>query len=155
MKQEIERKFLVAGPFKQLARGSVRIRQGYLCSDEDRTVRVRLWGDEGRLTVKGRSTAGGLSRPEWEVPIGREDAEQLLQLCLPGIIDKTRYLVPWDGLTFEVDEFYGENEGLLMAEVELPQTDTRIALPPFIGKEVTGDERYYNSYLALHPYSTW
>lgn len=145
----------MAGPFKQLARDSVRIRQGYLCSDEDRTVRVRLWGDEGRLTVKGRSTAGGLSRPEWEVPIGREDAEQLLQLCLPGIIDKTRYLVPWNGLTFEVDEFYGENEGLLMAEVELPQADTRVALPPFIDKEVTGDERYYNSYLALHPYSTW
>lgn len=152
MSLEIERKFLVNGPFKQLVRSSVRISQGYLCCDEERTVRVRLWGDEGRLTIKGRSTDNGLTRFEWEIPIDKNDALELLQLCLPGRIDKTRYLVDWGNLTFEVDEFYGDNEGLLIAEVELPSADTPVDLPPFIGREVTGDEHYYNSYLARHPY---
>lgn len=155
---EIERKFLVSGDdFRQLAYASDRIRQGYICSGHGRTVRVRLRGDRGYLTIKGSSADGGLSRYEFEKEITREEAEQLFLLCEPGVIDKTRYLVksPDDRHTFEVDEFYGDNEGLIMAEVELGTPDEPYEKPDFIGREVTGDHRYYNSHLRKNPYRLW
>lgn len=158
MAMEIERKFLVVGDdFRRQAYASNRIKQGYICSGHGRTVRVRLRGDRGYLTIKGPSPDGGLSRYEFEKEITREEAEQLFMLCEPGVIDKTRYLVksPDGRHTFEVDEFYGENDGLIMAEVELSNPDEKPILPHFIGKEVTGDRRYYNSQLRCHPYSTW
>lgn len=155
---EIERKFLVSGDdFRQLAYASDRIRQGYICSGHGRTVRVRLRGDRGYLTIKGSSADGGLSRYEFEKEITREEAEQLFLLCEPGVIDKTRYLVksPDGRHTFEVDEFYGDNEGLIMAEVELGAPDEPYEKPDFIGREVTGDHRYYNSHLRKNPYRLW
>ena len=155
---EIERKFLVCGDdFRQLAYASDRIRQGYICSGHGRTVRVRLRGDRGYLTIKGSSADGGLSRYEFEKEITREEAEQLFRLCEPGVIDKTRYLVksPDGRHTFEVDEFYGDNEGLIMAEVELGAPDEPYERPDFIGREVTGDHRYYNSHLRKNPYRLW
>ena len=153
---EIERKFLVVGDdYKRLAFSSSRIQQGYICSGHGRTVRVRLRDDRGYLTIKGPSVDGGLSRYEFEKEITKEEAEQLMQLCEPGLIDKTRYLVKSGKHTFEVDEFYGENEGLVMAEVELGSADELYEKPDFIGKEVTGDHRYYNSHLRKNPFSQW
>ena len=153
---EIERKFLVVGDdYKRLAFSSSRIQQGYICSGHGRTVRVRLRDDCGYLTIKGPSVDGGLSRYEFEKEITKEEAEQLMQLCEPGLIDKTRYLVKSGKHTFEVDEFYGENEGLVMAEVELGSADELYEKPDFIGKEVTGDHRYYNSHLRKNPFSQW
>ena len=153
---EIERKFLVVGDdYKRLAFSSSRIQQGYICSGHGRTVRVRLRDDRGYLTIKGPSGNGGLSRYEFEKEITKEEAEQLMQLCEPGLIDKTRYLVKSGKHTFEVDEFYGENEGLVMAEVELGSADEPYEKPDFIGKEVTGDHRYYNSHLRKNPFSQW
>ncbi len=153
---EIERKFLVRdSSYKQLAYSSSHIRQGYICSGHGRTVRVRLRDDEGYLTIKGPSLDGGLSRYEFEKAISREEAEQLMRLCEPGIIDKTRYLVSSGQHTFEVDEFHGDNDGLVMAEVELKAPDEPYQKPPFIAEEVTGDRRYYNSHLRMHPYCLW
>ena len=153
---EIERKFLVRdSSYKQLAHNSSHIRQGYICSGHGRTVRVRLRDDEGYLTIKGPSLDGGLSRYEFEKAISREEAEQLMRLCEPGIIDKTRYLVSSGQHTFEVDEFHGDNDGLVMAEVELKAPDEPYQKPPFIAEEVTGDRRYYNSHLRMHPYCLW
>ena len=146
---EIERKFLVTGEFKSLAESSQRIIQGYLCSDAKRTVRVRVRGDVGYLTIKGRSNDGGLSRFEWEKEITREEAELLLPLCEPGVIDKVRYLVEHDGHVFEVDEFLGENQGLVLAELELSSVTEEYSRPEWLGPEVTGDRRYYNSYLSI------
>ena len=148
---EIERKFLVKdGRYKELAFASSRIRQGYICSGHGRTVRVRIRDAHGYLTIKGPSTNGGLSRYEFEKEITLDEAEHLMALCEPGLIDKTRYLVKSGAHTFEVDEFYGENEGLVIAEVELGSEDE-----PYIGEEVTGDKRYYNSHLRVNPYSLW
>ena len=153
---EIERKFMVRGnSYRQLAYASDRIKQGYICSGHGRTVRVRLRGGRGYLTIKGPSLDGGLSRYEFEKEIAPDEAEQLFRLCEPGIIDKTRYLVKSGQHTFEVDEFYGENEGLVMAEVELSSSDESYEKPDFIGKEVTGDRRYYNSHLLRNPYKKW
>jgi len=153
---EIERKFLVKdGRYKEQAFTSSRIRQGYICSSHGRTVRVRIRDARGYLTIKGPSTNGGLSRYEFEKEITRDEAEHLMQLCEPGIIDKTRYLVKSGAHTFEVDEFYGENEGLVIAEVELSSEDEPYEKPDFIGKEVTGDKRYYNSHLRANPFSLW
>lgn len=152
---EIERKFLVCGPYKHLARSHSRIRQGYICSGRGRTVRVRLRGEQGFLTIKGPSCDGGLSRYEFEKEISQDEALSLLALCEPGIIDKTRYIVPFGGHDFEVDEFYGENEGLTVAEVELSSPDEAYDRPPFLGEEVTGDRRYYNSSLRAMPYKDW
>ena len=129
--------------------------QGYICSSHGRTVRVRLRDARGYLTIKGPSEDGGLSRYEFEKEITKEEAEQLMRLCEPGIIDKTRWLVKNGRHTFEVDEFYGENEGLVMAEVELGSEDEPYEKPDFIGQEVTGDRRYYNSHLRKHPFSVW
>ncbi len=153
---EIERKFMVRGnSYRQLAYASDRIKQGYICSGHGRTVRVRLRGGRGYLTIKGPSLDGGLSRYEFEKEITPDEAEQLFRLCEPGIIDKTRYLVKSGQHTFEVDEFYGENEGLVMAEVELSAPDEPYEKPVFIGKEVTGDRRFYNSHLRVNPFSAW
>ena len=155
---EIERKFLVKPDcdFKAQAYAHDRIKQGYICSGRGRTVRVRLRGERGFLTIKGPSLDGGLSRYEFEKEITLDEAEQLFHLCEPGVIDKTRYLVRSNsGHTFEVDEFYGENEGLLMAEVELQSPDEPFEKPDFIGEEVTGDRRFYNSHLRQNPFRLW
>lgn len=155
MPQEIERKFLVTGEYKSQAYAQTRIVQGYISSARGRTVRVRIRDDKGYLTIKGASNASGTSRYEWEKEISLEEARELMQLCEPGIIDKTRYLVQSGIHTFEVDEFYGENDGLVVAEVELASEDESFEKPIFIGQEVTGDLRYYNSQLMKHPFKTW
>ena len=154
---EIERKFLVRDDsYKALAQRSYRIRQGYICSGHGHTVRVRQRDQQGFLTIKGPSFDGGLSRYEFEKEITHDEATQLFRLCKPGIIDKTRYLVPaGDGHTFEVDEFYGDNEGLVVAEVELGAPDEPYVRPPFLGQEVTGDRRYTNASLSVNPYNQW
>lgn len=152
---EIERKFLVNGEYKSLARSSSRICQGYICSERGRTVRIRLRDSDGFLTIKGPSDSSGMSRFEWEKKITFEEAKALLKLCVGGVIDKTRYLVDFGAHTFEVDEFYGDNEGLTMAEVELKSVDEEFLRPEFLGEEVTGDRRYYNSELMKNPYKNW
>jgi CYTH domain-containing protein len=145
---EIERKFLVVDDsYKQLSYANSHIVQGYICSERGRTVRVRIKDDRAYLTIKGPSVNGGLSRYEFEREIPLEDGQQMMQLCEPGIIDKTRWLVKSGKHTFEVDEFHGFNEGLVVAEVELAYEDEPYEKPDFIGKEVTGDRRYYNSQL--------
>lgn len=153
---EIERKFLVVGEsYRQTAFSSSNLRQGYICADKGKTVRVRLRDAKGFLTIKGPSLDGGLSRYEFEKEITPDEASRLLALCQGYIIDKTRYLVRQWSHVFEVDEFHGDNEGLVIAEVELSSADEPFDKPPFIGAEVTGDRRYYNSFLSRHPYSTW
>ena len=165
MNIETEKKFLVLDDgFKAQAVKSYRIRQGYLAHDSGRTVRVRIRDDKGFLTIKGPSIIPG-SRPEWEKEISLQEAEDLFALCKPGSVDKTRWIVPADsfaslGMTstprcFEVDEFHGENDGLVMAEIELGSPDELFERPSWLGKEVTDDKRYYNGYLAEHPYKTW
>ena len=153
--REIERKFLVAGDFRGEVSGASHIVQGYLSSARGRTVRVRLRDDRGWITVKG--PARGLTRIEWEKEIPAGEAQLLLSLCEPGIIDKTRYLVPAsDGRhVWEVDEFHGDNEGLLVAEIELASEDDTFERPVWLGEEVTGDRRYYNSSLTKNPYKDW
>ena len=155
MAQEIEKKFLVAGEFKESAKKATRITQGYLSSVPERTVRVRVKGDKGYITVKGIGNDSGASRFEWEKEIPVEDVRDLLKICEPGVIDKTRYLVDCDGHTFEVDEFYGDNEGLVVAEVELGDEDEAFTRPSWLGEEVTGDKKYYNSMLMKNPYKNW
>ncbi len=152
---EIERKFLVRGDYKQLAASHSRIIQGYISSQRGRTVRVRLRDEKAYLTIKGPSLDGGLSRYEFEKEITRDEGLSLLRLCEQGIIDKVRWLVPVGKHVFEVDEFFGENAGLVMAEVELKAADESFERPDFLGEEVTGDRRYYNSSLRLCPYTTW
>ena len=155
MPQEIERKFLVAGDFKPFAKKAIRITQGYLCSVPERTVRVRIKGDRGFITIKGIGSASGASRYEWEKEIPVAEVLELLQICEPGVIDKTRYLVEVGEHTYEVDEFYGDNEGLTLAEVELTSEDEVFEKPEWLGKEVTGDVKYYNSMLMKNPYKNW
>ena len=153
---EIERKFLVKGDgYKQQAYSHSRIKQGYICSGRGRTVRVRRRDDCGFLTIKGPSLNGGLTRYEFEKEISLDEAEHLFALCEPGIIDKTRWLVKSGKHTFEVDEFHGTNAGLVVAEVELHAEDEPYEKPDFIGEEVTGDRRYYNSYLRACPWQSW
>lgn len=155
MPQEIERKFLVTGEYRSKAYAHSRIVQGYISSARGRTVRVRIRDDKGYLTIKGASGASGLSRYEWEKEIPLDEAQELMEICEPGVIDKTRYLVRSGNHVFEVDEFYGENEGLVVAEVELSAENEPFVKPDFIGREVTGDIRYYNSQLRLRPYRSW
>ena len=155
MSQEIERKFLVIGDFKQEAFAHSHIVQGYICAARGRTVRVRIRDDKGCLTIKGAADAQGIRRYEWEKEIPLDEARELMKLCVDGVIDKTRYLVRSGKHIFEVDEFHGDNTGLLMAEVELSAIDESFIKPSFIGKEVTGDVRYYNSQLMMHPYKEW
>lgn len=155
MSLEIERKFLVTGDFKLNSHAHVEIAQGYLSSVPERSVRVRIKGDKGFLTVKGLGSADGVSRFEWEKEISILDARELLQLCEPGKIEKTRYLVRSGIHTYEVDEFYGDNEGLIVAEIELSDADEKFQKPEWLGKEVTGVEKYYNSALSRHPFKDW
>ena len=153
---EIERKFLVCSDdYKRQAYSSSHICQGYICSGHGRTVRVRIRDDRGYLTIKGPSDVAGISRYEFEKEITLDEAEQLMKLCEPGKIDKTRYLVKSGSHTFEVDEFHGENAGLVMAEVELQSEDEPYEKPDFIGREVTGDRRYYNAHLVKNPFCAW
>lgn len=152
---EIERKFLVKGEFRDQAYSHSRIRQGYILTGNGKTVRVRLRDSRGYLTIKGPSDQAGLGRYEFETEISEQDACDLLRLCEPGLIDKTRYLVRSGRHTFEVDEFYGDNEGLVMAEVELASADEPFEKPAFIGREVTGDRRFYNSHLRRNPFCLW
>lgn len=147
---EIERKFLVLNDsYKALAISQTHIRQGYIPSSA--TVRIRLRDNEGFLTVKGPSSANGLSRLEVEKPLTKAEAEALFTLCDHRQIDKTRWLIPNGQHTIEVDEFHGANEGLVLAEIELSAEDEVYDRPSFLGEEVTGDPRYYNSYIAQHP----
>lgn len=152
---EIERKFLVSGDFKPFVNKSFRITQGYLCSAPERTVRVRVKGCKGFLTIKGISNKSGLSRFEWEKEISVNEAQALLKICKLGVIDKTRYLVEVGKHTYEVDEFSGDNEGLVLAEIELSSEDEDFIKPEWLGKEVTGDIKYYNSMLIKKPYKIW
>ena len=151
---EIERKFRVVGDYKPHVNRSMHLVQGYIASGR-RTVRVRIADDRAWLTIKGPSKDGGLSRFEWEKEIEPKEAMELLQLAEGALIDKCRYLVEYEGHTFEVDEFYGDNEGLTIAEVELSSTDEAFARPEWLGEEVTGIKRYYNSHLRAHPYKDW
>jgi len=155
MSQEIERKFLVKGEYKSHAVRSFRIVQGYLSSVTGRTVRIRIKGEKGYITIKGKSNESGLSRYEWEKEIPLNEAEELLTLCEPGAIDKTRYEIPVGKHIFEVDEFYGDNMGLTIAEIELESEDESYTRPDWLGVEVTGDRRYYNSSLTKKPYKDW
>ncbi len=155
MAQEIERKFLVKGNFKDQSVKQTRIVQGYLSSVPERTVRVRIKGEKGFLTVKGVGNESGASRFEWEIEIPLSDARDLLDICESGVIDKTRYIVRLGKHTFEVDEFYGENEGLVIAEVELEYEDEVFEKPEWLGEEVTGYIQYYNSMLMKKPYNKW
>lgn len=153
---EIERKFLVSSnDYKQEAISEVRIIQGFLNTDPDRTVRVRIKGDKGYLTVKGRGNDTGTTRFEWETEIAMAEATNLIDLCEPIILDKVRFVTPIEGHFFEVDEFKGENQGLVLAEVELKHEDEQFKKPKWLGAEVTGDVRYYNSQLSKVPFNQW
>ena len=153
---EIERKFLITSQdFKKEAFTQNRIKQGYLSSVPERTVRVRVKADRAFMTVKGASNDSGLSRFEWEKEITLEDAHQLLLLCEKRVIDKTRFEVKIGKHIYEIDEFYGENEGLIMAEIELNSENENFEKPSWLGQEVTSDNRYYNSYLSKNPYKNW
>ena len=155
MNIETERKFLVLDDgYKSQAVESHRIRQGYIAHDMGRSVRVRILDDKGILTVKGPFIGLG-SRPEWEKEISLKEAEELFLICKPGSIDKTRWIVPAGERKFEVDEFHGENEGLVMAEIELESQDEAFGRPSWLGEEVTGDPRFYNGYLARNPFKNW
>ena len=152
--QEIERKYLTADEsWRGEVVRSLRIAQGYICSRRV-TARVRICDDKGMLTFKSKSHDGGLSRFEWEreVPLGV--VERLLARC-EGVVDKVRHIVEYEGHTFEVDEFKGDNEGLIVAEVELSSADEAVVLPPWIGDEVTGERCFYNSFLIKHPFKSW
>ncbi|MBC7846858.1 MAG: CYTH domain-containing protein [Flavobacterium sp.] len=153
---EIERKFLVTSEaFKKEAFAQNRIAQGYLSSVPERTVRVRIKGDRGFLTIKGASNESGLSRFEWEKEIPVDEASALLKLCEKGVINKTRFEVKMGNHVFEIDEFNGENEGLIMAEIELKSETETFENPSWLGEEVTNDNRYYNSYLSKNPFKNW
>lgn len=153
---EIERKFLVkSDAFKLEAFKKTRIIQGFLSTNKKRTVRVRLKGKKGFLTIKGESSKNGLSRFEWEKEISKAEAESLLKLCKKGIIDKMRYEVKVANHTFEIDEFFDSNKGLILAEVELNSENESYSKPDWLGDEVTGDIRYYNSQLSKTPFKKW
>lgn len=152
---EIERKYLVKNIDFLDGIKNKRITQGYLSIDPERTVRVRIKGTKGFITIKGLSTDSGLTRYEWEKEITIVEAEELLELALPDVIDKTRYEVFNDNHVWEIDVFDGSNKGLVIAEIELQAEDETFTLPDWIDKEVTGDKRYYNSYLSDKPYIEW
>ena len=156
MAQEIERKFRVkSDAFKAESFKDTKIVQGFLSTVPERTVRIRIKGDKGFITVKGIGNKSGTSRFEWEREISVEDATDLLKISEPGVIDKTRFNVKSGGHTFEVDEFYGENDGLTVAEVELDSEDEDFQKPAWLGEEVTGQVKYYNSMLMKTPFKNW
>lgn len=153
---EIERKFLVTGTdFISESTTQFRIVQGYLNSNPERTVRVRIKGNKGFLTIKGKGNESGISRFEWEKEIDISEAKALLLLCEKGAIDKIRYNVMHENHLFEVDVFFGENEGLIVAEIELQSENESFSKPKWLGEEVTSDERYYNAYLSNNPFKSW
>ena len=153
---EIERKFLVRSEgYKHQATEQIRIVQGFLNTAPERTVRVRIKGDKGFLTVKGASNVSGTTRFEWETEINLTEATNLIDLCEAVILEKNRYKVPFGNHVFEVDEFLGENRGLVVAEVELQHEDEFFDKPDWLGQEVTGDVRYYNSQLSQNPFKNW
>ena len=154
MKKEIERKFLIKGDFMPYVSSATRIEQGYVAKSDELTLCIRTRDDKGFLTIKGRSNALGMSRSEWEYEIPVEEARELLKYSR-GTISKTRYIVPVGEHIFEIDRFYGANEGLVIAEVELTSEDEEYPHPEWLGEEVTGDRRYYNSQLLKHPFTTW
>lgn len=154
--KEIERKFLVTSEaFKGEAFAKHHIVQGYLNSHPERTVRIRIKGESGFLTIKGKGNETGTTRLEWETELSLSDAKPLLALCEKGVIDKIRYDVTIGRHIYEVDVFSGENEGLIVAEIELQHEDEHFEKPEWLGKEVTNDERYYNAYLSKHPFADW
>ena len=154
MKTEIERKFLLTGDDYRKKSRAYRVIQGYLQTSRECTIRVRVVDDKGAITIKGESI--GATRLEYEYSIPVIDALELLEnLCRKPLIDKTRFVLEYRGFTWEIDEFHGENEGLIIAEIELKSENQKFELPPWIGKEVTGDIRYYNSYLAQNPFTHW
>ena len=150
---EIERKYLVVGDEWRDMGVPVRYVQGYLQNNEETVVRIRIEGEKAYLTIKGRLK--GLSRKEFEYPVPVEDAREMLSLCGSEIVEKQRTKIDWQGKIWEVDEFEGKNKGLLLAEIELESEDESFSIPPWIGREVSGDPRYYNSYLARHPFPEW
>ena len=152
---EIERKFLVKGDFEKDVLRRQRIVQGYICVEEARTVRVRIQGDEGFLTIKSAANEKGWSRYEYEQPVSLVDAEELLKLCLPGVIDKVRHWIHAGNHLWEVDVFHGDNDGLVVAEIELSSEEEIFELPEWVGDEVTGNAKYYNAKLSQKPYSQW
>ena len=156
MAEEIERKFLVKNDaFKEESFSNTKIVQGFLSTVPERTVRVRIKEDKGFITVKGIGNKSGASRFEWEKEISIEDATDLLKICEPGVIDKTRFDVKSGKHIFEVDEFYGENEGLIVAEIELESEDEIFQKPAWLGEEVTGQVKYFNSVLMKNPFKKW
>ncbi|WP_405563223.1 CYTH domain-containing protein [Polaribacter sp. Asnod6-C07] len=156
MSLEIERKFLVINDeFKSEAYQKKTIKQGYLNSDKNRTVRIRIADDKAFLTIKGKTNSSGTTRFEWEKEIDKKEAEELLLLCEPSIIDKTRFLVKSEHHTYEVDEFYGDNDGLIVAEIELKSENEPFKKPNWLGKEVTGKVKYYNSSISKNPFKNW
>jgi adenylate cyclase len=156
MAQEIERKFLVKSDvYKSEAFEAVRIKQGYLSSVPSRTVRIRIKANKGFITIKGESNQSGTSRYEWEKEITVDEAEELLTICETGVIDKIRYKIKNGTFVYEVDEFFGENQGLVIAEIELTSENDSFNTPEWLGTEVTGDVKYYNSSLSKNPYLKW
>ena len=153
--QEIERKFLLKGEWKPFADSKTHIEQGYFATESGKTVRVRIRDDKGYLTIKGPSGKEGLARYEFETEISLEDAHAMMELCMPGRVNKDRYLIKNGKHTIEVDEFFGDNEGLVLAEIELESEDEPYEKPDFLGKEVTGDFHYYNKYMLRRPYKLW
>jgi adenylate cyclase len=153
---EIERKYLVtSNEFVKEAFAKNEIQQGYLNSDKNRTVRIRTKNDKGYLTIKGKSNQSGTTRLEWEKEIEFDEAQMLLSLCEKGVIKKTRYEIKCGKHTIEVDVFYDENEGLILAEIELENEDETIEKPSWLGIEVTNDERYYNAFISNNPFKSW
>ncbi len=156
MLKEIERKFLITGDFKKFAVKSYTISQGFLSTVPERTVRVRIQDNQGFLTVKGKGNTSGTTRFEWEKEISKIEAESLMALCESTIIEKVRYIIPTNNkLFFEVDEFLGKNKGLCIAEIELPDENSVFEKPGWLGKEVTGQIKYYNAMLSNRPFSFW
>jgi CYTH domain-containing protein len=150
---EIERKFLLRNESWRIDTVGIPYTQGYISKEKEHTLRVRIAGEKAYITIKG--AVEGISRPEFEYLIPIEDARELMKLCKGPFIEKTRYQIPFDGLVWEVDEFHGENRGLIVAEVELTDPDQGVILPPWVGEEVTGDPRFYNSSLSTLPYGRW
>lgn len=155
MALEIERKFLINGDFKPFVESKTEIVQGYLSSVPERSVRIRIKGEKGFITIKGIGNKSGASRFEWEKEISVSDAKNLIQLCEPGVIEKIRYLVSVGKHTFEIDEFFGENKGLLIAEIELESEKENFEKPIWLGEEVTGIGKYYNASLIKNPFKNW
>jgi adenylate cyclase len=155
MALEIERKFLVKGDFRNDVAEAVHIVQAYISALPERTVRIRIRGDRGYITIKGRADSSGVVRYEWEKEIPLSEAEELLLLCGPGVIEKTRHIIKAGKHLFEVDEFHGENEGLIIAEIELSSADEQFMKPSWLGKEVTSESKYYNSSLSRKPFKSW